>query len=381
MQMNALIPMQVQSPDLVGSMARGVEAARMANTAGRENALANLYRTQGAGMMAGDRNALNALAQHDPAAALGIQSAHQDMALGQKRLDVLTAQERRAAEEYARGLSAEQAQAEAAKIEQGVKMGMAAQSPQQWDALMRQYAPDLVGQFDSRQMLASKYMGWADILKGGSDKDRYKVVGNTLFDLAAEGGPQAVGQGQGSQRTVYDANGNVVYQEGGAPPKLSVDAGKNTGFYMRTIESNKVLDDLEAQGTNFWQQNAEHVPFGLGNYARTPEFQRYDQARRDFVNAILRRESGAVISDQEFENANKQYFPTPGDSQEVIAQKRRNRETAIAGLRVGSAEGAAYADSIATHESPQPVRPQAKAPDFSAMTDDELNAWIAENSK
>ena len=51
-----------------------------------------------------------------------------------------------------------------------------------------------------------------------------------------------------------------------------------------------------------------------------------DQAQRDFINAVLRRDSGAAINDREFANARQQNSVQPGDSQEVIAQKRANRE-------------------------------------------------------
>ena len=63
-----------------------------------------------------------------------------------------------------------------------------------------------------------------------------------------------------------------------------------------------------------------------------PQEQQIEQAQRDFINAALRRESGAVISDAEFANARQQYFPQPGDSKQVIDQKRRNREMAIQGI-------------------------------------------------
>ena len=75
------------------------------------------------------------------------------------------------------------------------------------------------------------------------------------------------------------------------------------------------------------------------NVLKSGDRQQFEQAKRDFVNATLRRESGAVISDSEFANADKQYFPQPGDGPEVIAQKRRNREIAIAGI--GAAAGPA----------------------------------------
>lgn len=73
------------------------------------------------------------------------------------------------------------------------------------------------------------------------------------------------------------------------------------------------------------------VPAALGG--PNAKQQQVEQARRDFINAVLRRESGAVISDSEFANAERQYFPQYGDSAEVKRQKDANRQTAIAGMK------------------------------------------------
>jgi hypothetical protein len=70
----------------------------------------------------------------------------------------------------------------------------------------------------------------------------------------------------------------------------------------------------------------------LPNIAQSPERQQVEQAKRNFVNAVLRKESGAAISQSEFDNAYKQYFPVPGDSQAVIDQKRQNRDAEMRGL-------------------------------------------------
>lgn len=67
----------------------------------------------------------------------------------------------------------------------------------------------------------------------------------------------------------------------------------------------------------------------IPNFLKSEERQQVEQAQRQFVNAVLRQESGAVISDSEFENTAKQYFPQPGDTESVIDQKRKNREIAI----------------------------------------------------
>ena len=90
----------------------------------------------------------------------------------------------------------------------------------------------------------------------------------------------------------------------------------------------------------------------------SPDQQKIEQAQRDFVYAVLRPESGAVVSEGEFENARKQYFPQPGDSEEVIRQKRDNRKTEIAGL--GVIAGPAGQEIRASAQAQQPQPPQAQ---------------------
>ena len=73
------------------------------------------------------------------------------------------------------------------------------------------------------------------------------------------------------------------------------------------------------------------IPF-VGDYIQrkvmTPEQQMYKQAADDWIRAKLRKESGAVISDQEMEGEYRTYFPQPGDTPEVIAQKAAARKQA-----------------------------------------------------
>lgn len=154
-----------QSPDTLGAFTGGLQAGAMQNQIGRQNALADLYRTQGAGIMAGETGALNALAGLDPMAAMDVQKGRLGMRIADQRMSMLSAQERRQAEEYARGLSAQQAAAEAQKLEDAVKMGMMIPDAATWDAQMSRMAPELVGQFGQRQALAAKFMSMAEVLK------------------------------------------------------------------------------------------------------------------------------------------------------------------------------------------------------------------------
>lgn len=66
---------------------------------------------------------------------------------------------------------------------------------------------------------------------------------------------------------------------------------------------------------------------------KSSEAKQRQQAERNFINALLRRESGASIMPSEFDSAEKQYFPRWGDDETVLAQKAENRRTALEGLR------------------------------------------------
>lgn len=124
-----------------------------------------------------------------------------------------------------------------------------------------------------------------------------------------------------------------------AAPPFNEAQGRSATFADRMSASERNLREVEGQGTNAWGAFLERLGMP-GNYLQSPEYQRYEQARRDFINAQLRRESGAVISPDEFANAEKQYFPRPGDSPAVIEQKRRNRQIALEGMARDS--GPAY---------------------------------------
>lgn len=100
-------------------------------------------------------------------------------------------------------------------------------------------------------------------------------------------------------------------------------------FAQRGATSSGIIDQLGSQFTG-----AQSIIGGaLPNVLKSSERQQFDQATRDFINAVLRRESGAAIADTEFDSARKQYIPQPGDSPEVLAQKASNRNLAVTGIQ------------------------------------------------
>jgi hypothetical protein len=126
----------------------------------------------------------------------------------------------------------------------------------------------------------------------------------------------------------------------GFAPKMTEGQATSALYADRMAQSNKIVGAFEEQGLKAGQRFMERItPDALRSYALTPEYQQFEQAKRDFVNATLRRESGAVINPDEFRSAERQYFPQPGDSKEVIAQKRANRATALAGIQRAGGPG------------------------------------------
>jgi hypothetical protein len=134
------------------------------------------------------------------------------------------------------------------------------------------------------------------------------------------------GQRKGMSLRV-NKDGSIEMVEGGDLSSLTETQSNALVFSQRMKEANSILDKVEMQGADFLQTMMQKVPVA-GNYLISEEQQSYQQAKENFINATLRKESGAAIADSEFTRADKQYFPTPGDSPQVIAQKRANRELA-----------------------------------------------------
>ena len=139
---------------------------------------------------------------------------------------------------------------------------------------------------------------------------------------------------------------------------MNNEQARDAGFADRMANSQGILSQLDKKGTSIWGRLAEHV-IG-GNVAQSDEYQRFRQAKEDFINAQLRRESGAAISADEFAKADRQYFPQPGDKDNVIAQKAKNRDLALEAMIRGA--GPTYKPSPSVGEPPAPAAPSTALP-------------------
>lgn len=137
-------------------------------------------------------------------------------------------------------------------------------------------------------------------------------------------------EGQGY---IMGPNGRPSRIPGSGGGRYTDSASAAAGYASRMASAHNTLtglEDTQVDPSGVWLARS-----GLGGEAE----RRMRQAQREFVNSVLRRESGAVISDDEFASAAQQYFPQPGDNAAVIEQKRAARQRALDGV-INASQGA-----------------------------------------
>lgn len=373
MALNSGIILAGVAPDVVGSMARGTEAGLGAARAGRENALARLYQTQGDRVLAGDREALNALARLSPDAAMGVQNnmlgmeqtrlgmdatrlgmdqTRQNMAFNREEMEMRRAAAAEAARAAAAQMTAEQRAAAAAEIENGLKG--AAPYFQSGDKagydrwLSSQGIDPAQYPFEQFPSHAAQLTGVLDTLKSFQDmapkevtgSDRFKVVGSQLIDLMGEGGPKVVAESAGQTETIYGPGGQPIITRGPSTGVKFTEAQSKDTVYATRAEGalqklEPVVNELTSRAGKVGDA-LSGVTMGLSREAmQTDSYQVAKNAGDEFLQAILRKDTGAAITEQEQRLYGDTFLPRPGDGEAVLQAKREARQRALSAIQAG----------------------------------------------
>jgi hypothetical protein len=372
-----------RAPDIIGSIDAGNIAGQRRNEFVRTNALNAFLQESGPGIMSGDQNALAGFARFDPVAAMGVQDQRQQMAARAQSMTFLSAQERRAVEAHGLAMTAAQRAQAVAEMEQGVAAGLAAQTPQEWDAIVTQFgATDLVGQFGNREAIAMRYMSAADALKRMDDlnappdpmeaialQQAQANLAQSQFDLKNDSKPQETGfipatpeqaAQYGAQAGQFDretnrfypinppANTETIFGPDGRPI-ITRGPGGGTGGPISEMQSKlqlfgtlmditaPVVNEIETTYDPANLQDAAAAQMGWGgNYMRSGDAQRYEAAASAWADGALRLSTGAAATKPEIERVAATYFAVPGDEPETVAFKRRLREAYAAALIAAS---------------------------------------------
>jgi hypothetical protein len=164
---------------------------------------------------------------------------------------------------------------------------------------------------------------WMEMKKSMAPEGTFMMGG-----LDATGKPIFYGTKDPTKTVVGQVPGGGMLQ-----PKTPSEGQMNAGLFgTRAAEANQQFENLLQKGIDPTSISEGGQSF-LPNIAQSEGIQSIEQAKRNFMAAVLRKESGMMISQQEMESGNKQYFDQIGDKPNVREQKRINRETAIRGLK------------------------------------------------
>lgn len=159
----------------------------------------------------------------------------------------------------------------------------------------------------------------------------------------------------------------LVAPEGGnavkAPTKLTEQQSKDLTYFNRGIQALEAFEKDSDSYANGLERGASQLPGG--NYLNSEQFQKARQSGRNFLASILRKDSGAAITDNEEKIYGDVFLPQPGDKPGMLAQKREARRQAIEAIKggLGTAEVLARGSEILKAPVPQPpAPPTAPAP-------------------
>lgn len=114
----------------------------------------------------------------------------------------------------------------------------------------------------------------------------------------------------------------------------------SAGFASRMTGAEDIIDRFE-NNEEFDPINELSNTLGTfaqaaGNIALSPEQRQYKQAARNWIQAKLRKESGAAIPPEEMESEYRTFFPVVGDDPQTIKQKREARDIATKAMIIQS---------------------------------------------
>jgi len=154
----------------------------------------------------------------------------------------------------------------------------------------------------------------AEIYRKAAQKEPDSAEAKRLFDLA-----------------------NAVDPESKVKPPTDAQS-LAAGFWNRMTSASPIIDKLEKSGD--YPTFSRSIGATAGNFVMTPKQQQYQQAAMNWVRANLRKESGAVIGEQEAAAEYANYFPMLFDSPEVIKQKRETRKRVEEAMKATAGETA-----------------------------------------
>lgn len=184
---------------------------------------------------------------------------------------------------------------------------------------------------------------------------------------------KVIKQADGSEVAVqWDPAGNrwapLAAPEGGeavrpkGPTKLTEAQSKDLIYHSRGLQALEAFEPLAGAYASGPERVASAVPGG--NYVVSEDYQKAEQAGRNFLASVLRKDTGAAVTPSEEVLYGQIFLPQPGDKPGTLAQKSEARKQAIDAIRggMGTAEVLALGKRLTTREPGQDAPAPQAAP-------------------
>ena len=214
---------------------------------------------------------------------------------------------------------------------------------------------------DDKNLFAKAYptqyaSQYAQSLFPGQEEPKRYNVGGALVD--ANG--RVVYQGQGNTGTYSVTLPDGTRMEVGGKP-LTEGQSKDTVFSTRAEGALPYIDNGEAALVSKYDSTVEDIPF-VGNYLTSDKYQVASSAGDEFLQALLRKDTGATIQPFEIQEYGSVYLPQPGDKPDRLKYKKEARTRALAAMKAGMPAQAIVAQerALATPGASGGSMPQAQ---------------------
>ena len=140
------------------------------------------------------------------------------------------------------------------------------------------------------------------------------------------------------RKATRSSNGITIGPDGtvsiGGMPKLTEGQSKDVTYLTRAVGSNETIEDIGGNLTSLPEAVGGGLPV-VGNYLKSEDYQKAEQAASEFKTSIARKDSGAAIPEPEDARYNRLYIPQPGDKDGTLKQKSEARKRAMQGIKMG----------------------------------------------
>jgi hypothetical protein len=162
--------------------------------------------------------------------------------------------------------------------------------------------------------------------------------------------------------------------------KLTEQQSKDLGYWNRMDAVTPDIDTHTSDLTSLGEKMKDGVPL-VGNMMVSEGYQVGRRAANEWITSLLRKDTGATVTTQEWALYGPIYIPQPGDDPPVIEAKKQARARAAEGMKAGLGIAEVLANELQAARKPAAAPASGGSDDWrtkdpSTWTDEQLQEYL-----